>query len=75
MRRRVLADFAAHSSTYLRAVAKVHSSPHTGVTFLGMNLLHPTRDWHRTLKSKLQTAMTLQVILEFLRKFLKNLKL
>ena len=38
MRRRVLANFAADSSTYLRAVAKVHSSPHTGVTFLGMNL-------------------------------------
>ena len=38
MRRRVLANFAADSSTYLRAVAKVHSSPHPGVTFLGMYL-------------------------------------
>jgi hypothetical protein len=39
MRRRVLANFAADSSTYLSTVAKVHSSPHTGVTFLGMNLV------------------------------------
>ncbi len=39
MCRRVLTYFAADSGTNLGTVAKVHTSPHTSVTFLCMNLI------------------------------------
>jgi len=39
MCRRVLTYFAADSGTDLGTVAKVHTSPHTSVTFLCMNLI------------------------------------